>query len=39
MTDRKITTARQLLAQVPSAAAAAVAVAHNIGVSIPTLYW
>ena len=35
MTDRKITTARQLLAQVPSAAA----VAHNIGVSIPTLYW
>jgi DNA invertase Pin-like site-specific DNA recombinase len=34
MTDRKITAARQLLAQGTSAAD----VAHNIGVSIPTLY-
>ncbi|MCY7289080.1 MAG: Hin recombinase, partial [Cryobacterium sp.] len=34
MTDRKITAARQLLAQGTPAAD----VAHNIGVSIPTLY-
>ena len=34
MTDRKITAARQLLAQGTSAAD----VAHNVGVSIPTLY-
>ena len=34
MTDRKITAAKQLLAQGTSAAD----VAHNVGVSIPTLY-
>ncbi|WP_434616622.1 transposase [Arthrobacter sp. A5] len=34
MTDRKITAAKQLLAQGTSAAD----VAHKVGVSIPTLY-